>query len=181
MTNPFILQECFSFVSVVNFHRNLRIKFAGSSQSVSLKMSVDKKEGFSDNIFGGGGGFQIVDLNEVSYKAELLQFVQLVALQGPYFDHLIGCNWLTQLATCPKVCHVCSTEISQASIAMGIRFQHHVLLHDMYAEYYKPCSRKFISQFPDGHAANTKTVFKYMERFRPTGSTLGTESKKNSR
>jgi len=145
-------------------------------------MSIGNKEGFSDNAVqtysGEGSGLQIVDLNEVSYKAKLLQFVQLVALRDPYFDYLIGCNWLTQQVTCPKVCHVCSTEISQASIAIGIRFQHHVLLHDMYAEHYKPCSRKFISRFPDG--LQTRKVFKYMERFRPTGSILGKESKKNS-
>jgi hypothetical protein len=150
-------------------------------------MSVGNKEGFSDNAVhtiysgGGGSGFQIIDLNEVIYNAKLLQFVQLVALQDPYFDHLIACNWLTQRATCPTVCHVCSTEISQASITMGIRFQHHMLLHDVYAEHYKPRSRKFISQHPHGHAANTTTIFKLMERFRPTGSIFGTESKKNSR
>jgi len=63
---------------------------------------------------------------------------------------------------------------------MGIRFQHRVLLHNVYAEHYKPCSRIFISYFPDGHAANTKTIFKYMERFQQV-PILGTESKENSR
>jgi hypothetical protein len=33
-----------------------------------------------------------------------------MALQDRYFDYLIACNWLTQRATCRKVCHVCSTE-----------------------------------------------------------------------
>lgn len=59
VTNPFILQECFSLASVVNFHRNLRIKLAESLKSASLKMSVSNKEGFSDNavhtIYSGGG------------------------------------------------------------------------------------------------------------------------------
>ena len=63
----------------------------------------------------GGGGFQTIDLYDVSYNAKLLQSVQLMALQGPYFDYLIACNWLTQRATCHKACHVRSTEISQAS------------------------------------------------------------------
>jgi hypothetical protein len=104
-----------------------------------------------------------------------------MALQGPYFDCLIECNWLTQRTTCRKVCHVCSTEIGQASIAMGTRFQHRVLLHNVYAEHYKPCSRKFISHFPDGHAANTKTIFQTWKGFDQQVPILGTESKKNSR
>lgn len=118
----------------------------------------------------GGSGFQTIDLYEASYNAKLPQFVQLIPLQVPYFNYLIACNWLTQRATCRKVCHVCSTEISRAAMAMGIRFQQRVLLYSVYAEHYKPCNRKCISHFPDGHAANTKTIVQYMERFRPTGS-----------
>jgi hypothetical protein len=194
VTNPFISQECFSFVSVVvvNFHRNLQIKFVESLQSVSLKMSVGNKEGFCENAVhtiyseGGGGtvGFQIIDLYGVSNKANLLQFVHLMALQGTYFDHIIACNCLIQRATYTRSVtrFVMSAVLRcRASIAMGIRFQHRVLPHDVYAEHYKPQSRIFISHFPDRHVANTKTIFKCMERCRPTGSISGTERKRNFR